>query len=61
VDPKAGVDYVETRKFLTLPGLELHNLHFLIYIHIDAVALGWEVQLRGKRNMVPLFSFLIIC
>jgi hypothetical protein len=24
VNPRAGLDYVENRKFLTLPGLELH-------------------------------------
>jgi hypothetical protein len=25
VDPRAGLDDLEKRKFLTLPGLELHN------------------------------------
>jgi hypothetical protein len=29
VDPRAGLDDVEKRKFLTLPGLELRDLSFV--------------------------------
>jgi ribosomal protein L30/L7E len=35
VDTRAGLDDVEKRKFLTLPGLELRKRNDLVYVTLD--------------------------
>jgi hypothetical protein len=56
VDPRAGLDDLEKRKFLTLPGLELY-LFYVIIIYLTTLPVaevtnGNIINVEGKGKRV---------
>jgi hypothetical protein len=68
VGPRAGLDDVEKKKFLTLPGLELRplgrptrsqSLSRLLSMHLTAEKTSVLSEISGMMTLVPIVSNII--
>jgi hypothetical protein len=62
VDPRADLDDLEKRRFLTLPGLELlGDVGVNLSIILKWTAEKWDVTLWGESSWLRLGHIVVTC